>query len=134
MRLYVFALTWLLVGCTVSDDVPAAEQAIATFHSDLNAGNFEKIYNNSTTEFKSSTKKSDFVKLLSVAHSKLGAFVSGKAVEWLDNETTRGHLVEVRYKASYKNGGADERFIYRVSGGDLALIGYHLNSNALLLS
>lgn len=123
-----------LAGCSPGTDVPIAQRAIASFHSDLNAGSFEKIYANSDPELKSATNRDEFIKILGVVHSKLGPFTSGKMLNWNDNATTGGHYVTLNYQASYQKGSAEENFVYRLNGGGASLVGYHINSNTLLFS
>ena len=123
-----------LAGCSPGSDVPAAESAIAAFHADLDGGNFEKIYVGSDAELKAATSKELFGKILSGVHSKLGLFKNGKSVGWNDNASTGGHYVTINYEAAYQKGSAQENFVYRINGKQAALVGYHVNSEALLLN
>jgi hypothetical protein len=123
-----------LGACTPSSDVPAAEQGIAAFHSDLNAGNLDKIYDGSGADLKTATSKERFGQILTAVHSKLGLFKNGKSVGWNDNATTGGHFVAINYEAAYQKGSAAENFVFRIDGKQAALVGYHVNSDALLLN
>ena len=123
-----------LVGCSPGSDVPAAESAIAVFHADLNGANFEKIYVGSDAELKAATSKELFGKILTAVHSKLGLFKNGKPVGWNDNASTGGHYVTINYEAAYQKGSAHENFVYRIDGKQAVLVGYHVNSEALLLN
>jgi hypothetical protein len=123
-----------LAACSPSADTKAAEDAISSFHVDLNAGNFDKIYDRSSSELKAAATKEKFTKILNAVHSKLGTFKSGKSDGWNDNVTTGGHFVTISYQASYEKGAAAENFVYRVQGDQAVLVGYHVNSDALLLS
>lgn len=122
----------VLSACSIGADTQAAEKSIALFHADLNAGNFDKIYDVSGSELKAAANKDKFTKILSTVHTKLGMFKDGKSVGWNDNVTTGGHFVTINYNAAYDKGVADENFVYRVDGGGSALVGYHVNSDALL--
>ena len=123
----------ILAGCSPSADTGAAENAISSFHSDLNAGNFDKIYDGASSELKAAATKEKFSQILNAVHSKLGTFKSGKSTGWNDNVTTSGHFVTISYEATYEKGAAAEDFVYRVIGDRAALVGYHVNSDALLL-
>jgi len=114
--------------------VPAAESGISAFHADLNAGNFQKIYHNGGAELKTATTSETFGKILNAVHLKLGLFKNGKSVGWNDNATTNGRYVTINYEAAYQKGQAQENFVYRVNGKQAALVGYHVNSDALLLN
>ena len=136
MRLHIVALIacLTLTGCSPSSDVPAAEHGIATFHSDLNAGNFQRIYEASDAQLKGDTSKEMFGKILNAVHTKLGRFKGGKSAGWNDNATTSGRFVTINYEAAYEKGTAQENFVYRITGNHAALVGYHINSAALLLN
>ena len=124
----------ILAGCSPSSDVPAAERGIALFHSDLNAGNFQKIYDTSDAQLKAAASKEFFGKILNAVHSKLGLFKNGKSAGWNDNATTSGRFVSINYQAAYQKGSAQENFVYRIDGNHAALVGYHVTSDALLLN
>lgn len=136
MRKYsaVLIATVSLAGCSPGTDVPAAERAIVEFHSDLNAANFQKIYDSGDADLKAATTKDTFGKILNAVHSKLGLFKTGKSADWNDNATTGGHFVTINYQAAYQKGSAVENFVYRMDGNRAALVGYHINSDALLLN
>ena len=133
-HLLAFIACAALTGCSPSSDVPAAEDGIAAFHSDLNAGNFDRLYNGSGAELKAATSKEMFAKILNAVHSKLGLFRNGKSVGWNDNATTGGRYVTINYEAAYEKGSAQENFVYSIDGKQAALVGYHVNSEALLLN
>ena len=122
-----------LASCSPGADTKAAENGISSFHSDLNAGNFDRIYNESGSELKTAATKDKFSLILNAVHSKLGKFKNGKSVGWNDNVTTNGHFVTMNYEANYEKGTASENFVFKVSGSAADLVGYHVNSDALLL-
>jgi len=123
-----------LSACSPGADTEAAEKSIASFHADLNAGKLDKIYDDSGSELKAAANKDKFTKILNAVHTKLGMFKNGKSVGWNDNVTTGGHFVTINYQATYDKGAAAENFVFRVAGGGSALVGYHVNSDALLLN
>ena len=130
----LFAVTLLaLAGCSASKDVPSAERAVASFHSDLNAGAFDAIYAASGTDLKAAATRERFVKVLAAVHRKLGLYKTGKTAGWNDNATLNGHFVTLNVQAGYERGAATEQFVFRVSGDRTLLAGYHVNSDAMLL-
>lgn len=122
-----------LGGCSAGKDVPIAEKATDAFHAQLNAGQLDAIYANGGADLKAATKQADMVALLGAVHRKLGAFKSGTIQGWNDSVTTDGHMITLNYDASYQNGAAAETFVYRMSGGKAQLVGYHVNSDQLIL-
>jgi hypothetical protein len=121
-----------LAGCSPMKDVPAAETAIAVFHQNLNNQAFDAIYVGAGPELGRRTSQADFVRLLSAINRKLGNFQSGSANGWNDNVTPGGHYLTISYAAKYERGAADENFVYRLDGARPLLVGYHINSMALI--
>ena len=54
----------VLAACSPSSDTKAAENAISSFHSDLNSGNVDKIYEGGASELKTAATKERFGKIL----------------------------------------------------------------------
>lgn len=128
------AAAMLLAGCSMGQDASTTEKAIGSFHAQINAGQFDAVYAASAEEMKTTTSQVVFDRMMSAIHRKLGAFKSGKVLGWNDNLTANGHLLTLNYAADYDSGAADENFVYRVDGDRATLIGYHVNSQALLLN
>ena len=122
----------LLAGCNPSADTKSAEEGVMSFHQSLDGGRFDQIYTNTGPEFKSVTTREDFTRLLAAIHGKLGNFRSGKTVGWNDNVNTGGHFVTLTREAQYDRGSAQEEFVFNIVGGKTVMIGYHINSNALI--
>ena len=128
----VVALT--LAGCSPGRDIPAATSAVDGFHAALNAGRFTPIYAAGAPELRAAAPERGFVAILEAVHRKLGAFKSGKSVGWRENVTTSGTFVSLGYSSEYERGHADEQFSYKIADGRPALVGYHINSTAMLLN
>ncbi len=123
-----------LAGCSLGQDLPAANAAVGVFHQKLNAQDFAAMYAAASPDLRNSWNYSDFVQLLSAIHRKLGNFQSGGARTWNDNVNTSGHFVSIAFSAKYERGAADESFVYRIDGAKAALAGYHISSNALIVN
>jgi hypothetical protein len=123
-----------LASCSVGQDLPAANAAVGAFHQKLNAGDFAGIYDAASPDLKNLSSQADFTQLLSAVHRKLGNYQSGSAGSWNDNVNTTGHFISLTFSAKYERGSADESFVYRVDGAKLALAGYHVSSNALIVN
>ena len=129
-----FFVLLVLSACSAGKDVPVAETGVADFHQKLNNGDFDTIANEASADFKAATKQDDFIKLLSVVHRKLGNFQGGKSTGWNETVATGGTTVTLNYSAPYDNGTADENFVFRIEEGKAVLLGYHINSMALILN
>lgn len=123
-----------LAGCSVAANTSKAEAGIADFHTALDAGQFDAIYAGASPDMKTGSTPRTFDGLLAAVHRKLGAFKSGNAVTWNDSHTMNGEFVTISYAATYERGKAQENFAYRMLGGRAELAGYHITSNALILS
>jgi hypothetical protein len=123
-----------LTGCSVGADTKLVEAEIASFHRQLDAGQFDAIYLDASSDMKRATTQAELVQLLSAIHRKLGAYSSGKSANWNDNVTTGGHFVTENYASQYARGSASENFVYRIEGQKAVLAGYHINSTALIVN
>ncbi|MGZ3183055.1 MAG: DUF4019 domain-containing protein [Telluria sp.] len=122
-----------LVGCSSSEDAKLAETAVQQFHQKLDAGQFEAIYAAAGAELKDQTTLKDFTALLEAIHRKLGNLKSAEAKGWNVNYNTSGAYVTLTYASVFNEGGAGEQFVYRIDRNEARLIGYHINSAALIL-
>lgn len=131
-RFAALAAGALLAGCSMQADIAAGDKAVAAFHQALNAGQFQKMFADSSQDMKGSTTEAHMVQLYDAIHRKLGTFKDGKTVGFRDNVNTGGHMLGLQYQAHYEKGDAAEDFTFRIDGGRAALAGYHVSSDALL--
>ena len=132
--LLTFLVALPLTACNPAADTKAAEQGVVNFHQQLNAGQFDQIYATTDPEFKAASTQDSFTKLLSAVHRKLGNFRSGQTGNWNDSSTTGGHFVRLERTAQFDHGPAEEEFIFKVSGQEAVLVGYHIGSDTLITS
>ena len=133
MRKFVAAIAVVLAACSSSADIKLAEQAVPQFHEMLDAGQFEAIYAASAEGLKKLSTQENFVALLKAVHRKLGNTKSTSQKGWTVNYHTSGTFVTLNYATIYAEGEAAEQFVYFLQGGRALLVGYHVNSNALIL-
>jgi opacity protein-like surface antigen len=131
--LRLIALAFALAGCSASADTAAAEAGVPRFHQLLDAGKFAEIYEQSSEDLKKTATQQDFVALLEAVHRKLGNTKSSDKQGWNINYHTSGTFVTLTYKTVYAEGEAAEQFVFRMQGKVAALVGYHINSTALIL-
>ena len=110
----------------------AVTKAIGGFHSELNAGNFDQIYEDSASDWKQASPKDDTIKLFTSIHNKLGGFISATQTGWHVNYGTAGTIVTIVDDSKFQKAQGVETFTYRVSGSTAQLVGYNINSRALL--
>lgn len=129
--LAALAALFLVAACSIGKDVPQAEKGVAQFHAMLNAERFKDIVSASGPEIQGDPK---FEKLLQVVNKKLGHKVTSTQVGWNDNSTTGGHFITLNYETTYQNGIAAESFVFRIRDGQASMVGYHVNSDALIFN
>jgi hypothetical protein len=132
MRRILIMGLFAVSSCSSGTDIAAVTKAIGAFHSELNAGNFEQIYADSAPDWKQASPKADTVQLFTSIHNKLGDFLSAKQTGWHMNYGTGGTMVTIVDDSKFQKAEGVETFTYRVSGSTAQLVGYNINSRALL--
>ena len=119
-----------LAGCSMGQDMTATDSAVADFHAKLNNGQFAAIAAAAGPELKNGS--TDFPAFIEAIHTKLGTFRSTARTGFNDNINNGDHTFTAGYASVYSSGPATENFVYRLNGGKPVLIGYHVESAALL--
>ena len=123
----------LLAACSSADDMDAARAASANFHSQLDAGQFDQIWEASGVELKNASSQQDFTDLLEAVHRKLGQVSSTKETHWGVRMVTAGTFIDLAYSTTFEGGAAVEQLVWHIdAAGKALLVGYHINSNALI--
>jgi hypothetical protein len=131
MRLALLCAASLAVaGCSMGQDLSVTDSAVADFHAKLNNGQFAAIADASGPEIKNGG--TDFRGFVEAIHTKLGTFRSTTRQGFSDNVNNGDHQFTASYASVYSSGPATETFVYRLNGGQPVLIGYHVESAALL--
>ena len=124
--LFLLAIICATFGCSMSADTTAAEQAVTKFHSMFDAGQFDQIYDESSSVMKSASTKENLVEVLDAAHRELGNVKSTTQTGWnVDYVNGSAHIV-LTFKTIYDQGDADERFAFTKLSTDILLSGYHI--------
>ena len=102
------------------------------FHAQYNAARFDQIYNEAAKEFRSASKKDEYDQFMAAVRRKLGAVKTTESQSWNVNVTPAGAQISLSYKTQFENGSGTEQFTWLDSGDGPKLLGYHINSNALI--
>jgi hypothetical protein len=105
---------------------------VARFHQQLDSQNYVTVYAQADQKFRDATKQDDFVALMTAVHSKLGQVGSTTRKSYFVNYNTSGSQIRVNYATKFGEGDAEEEFVWSKNGDNLALLGYHINSVALI--
>jgi hypothetical protein len=126
----LLAASAALAGCSMGQDMSATDSAVADFHAKLNNGQFAAIADASGPEIKNGA--TNFTAFIEAIHAKLGTFKSTARSGFNDNVNNGDHTFTTSYASVYSSGPATENFVYRLNSGKPVLIGYHVESAALL--
>ena len=111
----------------------AAKQASERFHLQLDLGQFDSIYQQADPEFRNAGSEKDANALWRMVQRRFGTLQSDTLLTWTVNFTTgNGTVVRLVYGTTFAKEKATETFTWRVRDGKPALLGYNINSPALL--
>jgi len=121
-----------IVACGAQKDLAAADTAVARFHQQLDSQDYVTLYVQADQKFRDATKQDDFVALMTAVHKKLGRVGNVARKGFFVNYNTSGSQIRVNYTTKFGDGDAEEQVVGSKKGDNLALLGYHINSNALI--
>lgn len=109
-------------------------KAVPRFHAQYDRGDFDAIYNGATDEFRNAMPKAEYDKFMRAVRQKLGRVKTSARDAWNVQVGTGGTRVLVTYNTQFERGNGVETFTFLSTKGDLKLVGYHVNSNALIIN
>jgi hypothetical protein len=127
----------MLAACnpaTATADLDASEKAIGAFHTKMNAGDFDDIYYESADEMQASAEILEFEGLLGAVQKKLGKAGKSTRMGWRINYLNGGSFAVLTMETAYEKGKAMETFTYKSSPKGPLLVGYNIQSNALIVN
>jgi hypothetical protein len=127
--------TLLIVGLAcgaITDGKPAAEGAVVEFHSRLNDGKYDEIYDTSHQQLKDVSSREDLLKLLTAVRTKLGRVVDSKAQSWNVGNYNLTTTVTLTQATEFESGKADEKFVFVIENKRAYLQSYFINSMDLI--
>jgi hypothetical protein len=121
-----------LIACGAQKDLEAAAAAVTQFHTQVQNQDYVSVYNQADPRLRNVTRQEDFVALLTAVHNKLGAVQTALQNRFFVNYTTSGEQITLTYVTKFSGGDANEQFLWAKQDGKIVLLGYHINSNALI--
>ncbi|HEX5425593.1 MAG TPA: DUF4019 domain-containing protein [Candidatus Acidoferrales bacterium] len=126
----------LLAVCScgsVTKDATVAKQAVASFHSQLDAGQYATLYEGADPKLHAMASETDFTKLLDAVHRKLGTVREANLANWKAGwYAGQGTTVSLTYNTTFSAGSGTEQFVWHIDNGRALLYGYHINSADLI--
>jgi hypothetical protein len=111
---------------------PSAERAVTKFHQQLDAEQYHDIYAAAPQGFRDGGPEDRCARFLQVVHHKLGEVRESNQTGFFFNINTEGTWIKLNYRTEFRNGMADEQFIWKVSGDQALLYRYDINSTELV--
>jgi len=140
MRALAVALLAAAIGCNpfafwgdATAQRGAAETATERFHLKLDLGQFDSIYQEADPDFRKAGAQKDADALWRMVQRRFGSLQSDSLLNWNVSVTTNnGTIVRLVYYTTFSKEKATETFTWRIRDGKPALLGYNINSPALL--
>lgn len=133
--LLTFTYLALVLSCTPGarrSGLPAgAQAALDTAIEDIDAGRYEKIYNDAAPEWRADASLEDSQATLQRVREKLGRPGVRNQQTAREEQTGTGHTVIVIYQTSFERGEAMETFTLVDRDGTWQLAKYFVSSTAL---
>ena len=121
----VAAALLALAGCKGPGSVQDARAKVDAFHQRLDAGNIDAIWKDSGPEIQG-TDKQAFDRFLAAIHGQLGKVRETKQVGWSASTVNGNSTAEVIMQTTFERGSRKESFVYKGSGEQQKLAGYHI--------
>jgi hypothetical protein len=129
----ILALT-VLSACASGKNVQNAAQSVEQFHSQLNTEQYQAIYAAADDGLHKATNEADFVAFVQAVHKKLGNVQTSQRTNFqVGVSTGQGTVVTLVYNTTFEQGSGTEQFLWHMRDNQPVLLGYHINSNALVL-
>ena len=113
-------------------DQATAERAVVEFHRQLDAGNYAALYASADPEMKKAVTQKDFLSMLDAVHRKLGSAVTSVQRGSHVDARIGGNRVSFTYETKFSAGDGMEAFAYHIDSGRAVLLGYNIQSMALI--
>ena len=124
----------VLSSCGSGKNVGIATKGVEEFHTQLNSEEYQSIYAVADENLQKTTTEGDFVALLQAVHKKLGNVQKSQRSNFLIGmSTAQGMVVTLVYQTTFEQGSGTEQFLWHMRNNQPMLLGYHINSNALIL-
>jgi hypothetical protein len=129
-----FALLVLVIaqsGCALRRDIEIATKATEQFHQQMQAGQYDAIYDSASDEFKRTLAKPAALAYLTELTTKLGTCGNPKTSHVNISPASNGTLVSLDGWIECVNGPLEERFVWLIRQGNVQLNSYLARSPLL---
>lgn len=113
--------------------VKYAEPVVQQFRELMKQRDFGKVYDFTGEEFRAATSRADGIALFEAVDRKLGAVKSSNQVNWGVNTNNGRTIVTLVVATKYEQGDATETFTVKIDDAKGSLVGYNINSLAMMV-
>jgi hypothetical protein len=133
LLLCVAALAILAACGDTVHGIEYAEPAVEKFRQQMRAGHFEQVFDDTAAEFREATSRENGIALFAAVDRKLGKLQHAERVTWNVNTRNMTTLVVLVYNSRYAEGEATETFTIKVDDGKGKIVGYNIQSLAMMI-
>ena len=126
-RLAMAALLLAVSACSGTASVKEAEKEVAAFHRNLDKGNYDAIWKDSSEQITKGETKEKLVGLLTAIHERFGNVKESKQAGWKVNVNNGVSTTEVTMTTTFDKGTLEEHFVFLNTSDGQKLAGYQFN-------
>jgi hypothetical protein len=119
--------------CSSKQNLAEANLAAEKFHAQFNAGDYAGIHAAADAAFQKSMSEADFITFMDAIHRKLGDHQSSAFGGFRAVTGTGGTRISQACSSEFAKGKAKETFTWLISNSHATLMGYNINSRALII-
>jgi outer membrane biogenesis lipoprotein LolB len=119
-------------GCGVSSSRQQAAAAIDAFHNELNAGDFDAIWDGADDQFRQAGSRQSYEKFVDAVHRKLGRALRTSNQNWSVRTLNLQTSIVLVQHTEFEYGKGTETFTFSVRRDSVKLVGYHIESMELV--
>jgi len=132
--LLAIASALVLAACNPVAALDDSEARIARFHDGLARGDGEALYRMTGAEFRATTTRAQFDDLLTVVATRLGTVEASERTNFNVNSNNGTTFTTVVMNTRFAQGEGQETFVFKGTGEDMQLAGWHVTSPRLTLT
>jgi hypothetical protein len=133
VTLVVIAVLFWRCGTGLIQGRQLSASGVQQFHSLLNSGHHEQIYDGASDAFRNGGSKEDLIKFFQSIHRKLGDAGPPTLNSLNVSATPTGTYITAVYRTTFMEGEAVETFTWLKSGQGVVLNGYNIQSMKLIV-
>lgn len=126
MTLATAGIALALAACNPMEQTSGADELAEVFHEDFSAGNFDKIWNEASDDFRGGTPRAEFDQVFGNLHEFYGEYQGGSRSGVSLNTNNGVTTTQIGWNSTYANSRADETFIFIGTGDDMKLLNWSI--------